>query len=165
MRRVMWAAAVLGLLSTPAFVQAQERFGHAYSEGFAGPRGYGAPQGGVPPGFSNFGLRLRGGFGRNGYAPLWGPVWGPEAFMPAAGTDRDVRHYRSYGDPVTYSTPAGTAESDVGQPTPPIPSTKESTLSKDAPAPKAESLLKDVPAIPDVPMTNESPADASPKLK
>lgn len=165
MRRVMWAAAVLGLLSTPAFVQAQERFGHAYFESFAGPRGYGAPQGGVPPGFSNFGLRLRGGFGRNGYAPLWGPVWGPEAFMPAAGRDGDVRHYHSYGEPVTYSQPARGAESDVGHPTPPNPSTKESPPSKEVPAPKAESLLKDVPAIPDVPTTNESPADALPKLK
>lgn len=46
--------------------------------------------------YGGYGLKLRGGYGRNGYAPVCGSVWGPKAFLPASGQGYDPRPRGAY---------------------------------------------------------------------
>lgn len=104
MRRTIFAT-VLGLLGIVQGVQADE----PVACDPATSNGYGVtaplPVGdGVPLSreyrdryvYGGYGLKLRGGYGRNGYAPVCGPVWGPNAFLPAAGKGYDPRPRGAY---------------------------------------------------------------------
>ena len=85
MRRYFWAA-MIGVCLGPIAAEAgnRDRYDYTYNP-LGGNRLYGAPAGGVSPNYSTYGRRLRGGFGRNGFAPTFGPVCGPNAFVPATG--------------------------------------------------------------------------------
>lgn len=91
MRRVILATVMLGLVGLPTAVQAESWYSprqptHVY---YAKPLH-------CPYGYTSFGRCLRGGYGRNGYAPVFGPVWGPQAYMPAVGKGVDLRPNGSY---------------------------------------------------------------------
>jgi hypothetical protein len=100
----------------------------------------GAPPYTPTPGYTTFGRKLRGGFGRNGFAPVWGPVWGPRAFTPATGKGDDLRPNGAYVKS-PYVLP------EMGPPAPPVPTGK----LFDPPAVELEAV--------EIPMT---PKDVSP---
>lgn len=92
MRRVLlWV--LIGLLGAETAVQAGERFARRHG-------GYGVEIAPDSIGPYGYGRRLRGGYGRNGYAPVFGPVWGPTAFLPGAGKSVDLRPNGSYVRPL-----------------------------------------------------------------
>src|SRR5437868_11367416 len=90
MRLFMLTTAMIGLLAIPSVGQA--------GRNAVGPAGF--DDYGSAPFDSNrqttFGRRLRGGYGRNGFAPIWGPLWGAQALTPAAGKGYDIRPMGSY---------------------------------------------------------------------
>ncbi len=50
--------------------------------------------------YGGYGRQLRGGYGKNGFAPVCGPVWGPTAFIYANGRAMDPRPHGSYVRPL-----------------------------------------------------------------
>jgi hypothetical protein len=105
MRRTIFGA-VLGLLGAVHGLQADEPV--ACNPATASGYGMAAPPmpvgDGVPLSreyrdryvYGGYGLKLRGGYGRNGYAPVCGPLWGSAAFLPAAGRGYDPRPRGAY---------------------------------------------------------------------
>lgn len=101
MRRMILAAIVLGVLASTDFVRADDwAQWHPAPDG-GNLRWFGAPQGGTPPGWY-YGKRLRGGYGCLGYAPVFGPFQGPDAFIPPV----DPNH-QMVGRPVVPHLPRG----------------------------------------------------------
>ena len=131
MRRAILAAAVIGLTSAFGGVdtaQAQVAFSNGdfgISIGGGGAGGpyaggslwsqngyYGYPRGN---GYGPYGPGHRGGYGANGYAPTFGPVWGTSAFYPQPNIPRSHRSggaYSSYSNQGSSSV----ARSGVGLP-------------------------------------------------
>jgi len=99
MRRAILSAAV-GVFCVGSALQAGEHHGrHATAYAYPQPtRNY--VDGVTPNPYANpyggYGRQLRGGFGINGFAPAFGPVWGPEAFIYANGQAMDPRPHGSY---------------------------------------------------------------------
>lgn len=101
MRRMIWAAAVLGMLASADASQAQDWAAFHPAPDGGNLRWFGAPQGGTPPGWY-YGRRLRGGYGCLGYAPVCGPFQGPEAFIPPVDPNHGM-----VGRPVVPHLPRG----------------------------------------------------------
>lgn len=123
MRRAILAAAVIGWMTMHAEAQAGGHRATCYRDtvvtGSADANPYG------PDRYRGYGRQLRGGYGVNGFAPVCGPVWGPNAFIYANGLVPDPRPMGSYVRPLYPCDPFAqdTIETTNGSPNAPYPAT------------------------------------------
>jgi hypothetical protein len=91
MRRFFLGLAAVGLLGGAGILQAGEQVAAVHGQERPAYVQYGGG-----PEYATYGRRLRGGFGKNGYAPVCGPFWGPNAFAPWYSQSPPVRPNGAY---------------------------------------------------------------------